>query len=302
MDLKLRIIIAFFSVIALFYICQFIISYMSKKEHFSSRYYDDVEKYEDAPTSAGASAGKSNISEKPNESADAKTDNYDLRIFLLKQIDTLNITDSTVKTDLMQKLFTDDSMKQLKPMSNEQRIQKVNDVFHEAHGSKIAQQTLEVDKDTESLHNQIKNSFNSEKEKLSLPEMKDYFDNDFKNRVDKASDKLDNVIDGLKDLKDILKGSDSRKKETYIPDLPIPPPAPSKPTSVTTSTANKVAPTIASTSPSVVTAPSPSAGIERYTERSIASLSPPILSQAAGFAAPSQLIEGFENIRSYALY
>ena len=46
MDLKLRIIIAFFSAIALFYICQFIISYMSKKEHFSSRYYDDVEKYE----------------------------------------------------------------------------------------------------------------------------------------------------------------------------------------------------------------------------------------------------------------
>jgi len=230
MDLKLRIIIAFFSVIALFYICQFIISYMSKKEHFSSRYYDDVEKYEDAPV-ADKSADKSKISDAPNESRDASnksdsTDNYDLRIFLLKQIDTLNITDSKVKASVMEKLFTPDSMKELKSMSNEQRIKKVNDVYHEVHNDKIIEKTIEVDKDTEALHNQIKNTFNANiSPEVALPQVKDYFDNDFKNRVDKASDKLDNVIDGLKDLKDILKGNDSTKKENYIPDLPAPPPA-----------------------------------------------------------------------------
>jgi hypothetical protein len=303
MDLKLRIIIAFFSAIALFYICQFIISYMSKKEHFSSRYYDDVEKYEDAP------AATSRISDEPNESsakADSKSDNYDLRIFLLQQIDTLNITDSKVKASLMEKLFTPDSMSQLKPMSNEQRIQKVNDVFHEVQGHKTAEKTVEVDTETDSLHNQIKNSFNTEKEKLELPQMKDYFENDFNNRINKASDKLDNVIEGLTDLKDILKGSNSKAKEQYIPDLPVPPAIKVEQKKTTgppvTSTTNAVASTVASTNSNTnVTAPT--AGIERYTDRSIASLSaPPILSQAAGLAAPSQLIEGFENIRSYALY
>lgn len=333
MDLKLRIIIAFFSVIALFYICQFIISFMSKKEHFSSRYYDDVEKYEDAPE-----ASKSKISDAPNESRDVgsksdSTDNYDLRIFLLQQIDTLNITDSKVKASLMEKLFTPESMKDLKPMSNEQRIKKVNDVFHEVHGDKIIEKTVEVDRDAEALHNQIKNNFIAEKEKLVVPEMKDYFDNDFKNRVNKASDKLDNVIDGLKDLKDILKGNDNIAKENYIPDLPVPPPATiatpkakytASPVKLdqqpqytaapvtsagTMSTKTPTAPTIASGAPPTVTAPSAdnTPAIERYTERYIgtsiaSSAGNPILSQAAGISAPSHFIEGFENIRAYAMY
>lgn len=330
MDLKLRIIIAFFSVIALFYICQFIISFMSKKEHFSSRYYDDVEKYEDAPAS-----GKSKISDAPNESRESgdkktdSTDNYDLRIFLLQQIDTLNITDSKIKASLMEKLFTPESMKELKPMSNEQRIKKVNDVFHEVHGDKIIEKTVEVDKDAEALHNQIKNNFIAEKEKLVVPEMKDYFDNDFKNRVNKASDKLDNVIDGLKDLKDILKGNDNIAKENYIPDLPVPPPATSAApkakytaapvtsagatSAPVMSTKTATAPTIASgashTESPTVTAPSAdnTPAIERYTERYIgksiaSSAGNPILSQAAGIAAPSHFIEGFENIRAYAMY
>lgn len=299
MDLKLRIIIAFFSAIALFYICQFIISYMSKKEHFSSRYYDDVEKYEDAPT------GRSDISdapkELPNESVDkvdTKTDNYDLRILLLKKIDKLNITDSKVKASLMEKLFTDESMKELKPLSNEQRTQKVNDAFQEVQKEKITEKTIEVDKDTEALHNQIKNGFNTEKEKLEMPEIKDYFNNDVNNRINKASDKLDNVIDGLKDLKDILKGTDSTSKEQYIPDLPSPPKA-----------TFKVADKVTAPAAPVTAQPAPPAApaIEKYTERDIgksiaSSAGNPILSQAAGFAAPSQLIEGFENIRAYAMY
>jgi hypothetical protein len=298
MDLKLRIIIAFFSAIALFYICQFIISYMNKKEHFSSRYYDDVEKYEDAPSNGG---GKTNISDAPKElpnepvdKADTKTDNYDLRILLLKKIDKLNITDSKVKASLMEKLFADESMKELKPLSNEQRTQKVNDAFQEVQAEKIAEKTIEVDKDTEALHNQIKNNFKTEKEKLEMPEIKDYFNNDVNNRINKASDKLDNVIDGLKDLKDILKGTDSTAKEQYIPDLPTPPKATFKADQQKVETP--------------VTAPTPTPPvIEKYTERDIgksiaSSAGNPILSQAAGFAAPSQLIEGFENIRSYAMY
>lgn len=315
MDLKLRIIIAFFSAIALFYICQFIISYMSKKEHFSSRYYDDVEKYEDAPAT-------SRISEEPNETTkadakpDAKSDNYDLRIFLLQQIDTLNITDSKVKASLMEKLFTPDSMSQLKPMSNEQRIQKVNDVFHEVEGNKIEEKSVKVDTESESLHNQIKNNFNAEKDKVEFPGIKDYFENDFNNRINKASDKLDNVIEGLTDLKDILKGSNSKQKEQYIPDLPVPKPikveqkmTSSAPTIASDNNTKVTAPTASAPTASAptVSAPTASAGIERYTERYIgnsiaSSAGNPILSQAAGLAAPSQLIEGFENIRSYALY
>jgi nucleoside-diphosphate kinase len=93
MDMRLRIIIIVFVVVVIFYFFQLILGYMNKKEHFTSHYFDDVEKYENAP----------NVSqEKPVES----TKPYELRIFLLDEIEKLNISDKSIKGNIMEKTFS----------------------------------------------------------------------------------------------------------------------------------------------------------------------------------------------------
>jgi hypothetical protein len=56
---------------------------------------------------------------------------------------------------------------------------------------------------------------------IPVPILKDYYENDYRNKSNKVLNKLDVAIDALKDMKDIMK--DSNFKEPYIADLPIPP-------------------------------------------------------------------------------
>jgi hypothetical protein len=56
---------------------------------------------------------------------------------------------------------------------------------------------------------------------VPVPLLKDYYENDYRNKNSKILNKLDTAIDALKDMKDIMK--DSNTKEPYIADLPIPP-------------------------------------------------------------------------------
>ncbi len=82
--MKTRIIIGVFVVVAVFYFAQLLVNFMSKKEHFSTSYFDDVERYEDAP---------------PPKTED---NSYKLRIFLLDEIDKLGESEKSVKGNIME--------------------------------------------------------------------------------------------------------------------------------------------------------------------------------------------------------
>jgi hypothetical protein len=103
MDMKLRIIIIVFTVIIVFYFFHFLFKIMQKKEHFSTNYYDQIEKYEDAP---------------PEKE-------YDKRIFLLNEIDKLEITDSKVKSNVMESVFSDGKLKDMTPSEQSAEIKAI---------------------------------------------------------------------------------------------------------------------------------------------------------------------------------
>lgn len=206
MDTKLKIIILVFTVIVVFYVFQFIFQMMQKKEHFSANYYDDVEGYEDAPNE--------------KEKFEAKDEEYDLRISLLNEIDKLEITDNKVKGSVMESVFSEVSMKKMKSMSLEKRKEEVRNIYQAAvnqAGPVIMQETpVVINKPT---NEQIKSMFENAPE---LPMMKDYFQNDARNKSMQAAEKLDAAIESLKEMKTILT-SGTNEKEPYIPDLPVPP-------------------------------------------------------------------------------
>ena len=215
--MRLKIIIIVFVIVVIFYIFQFVYGYMNKKEHFTSAYYDDAEHYEDSPN---------------------KTDQqpYELRIFILDEIDKLNITDKNLKGNVMESLFSESSMKELEGMTKEQRVQKIKNVSQSAaNNSKgVLQETSivkpivvapiktvtpvkaeftepEIDKN---LDHHLKDMFNTSS--VKLPGIKDYYDN----KENLINDKLTTAINALSELKNSISNN---KKEQYIPELPKPP-------------------------------------------------------------------------------
>ena len=195
--MRMRIIIVVFTVILVFYLFQFVFNMLKKKEHFSTKYYDDVEEYQDAPKST--------------------EDEYDMRISLLNEIDKLEIADSKLKGSIMESVFSDVTMKKLKDLSKEARTQEVKNIYQAAlNQGRVAQEAPVVVKP--SVSTTVKSMFENGPD---LPDVKDYYENDSRNKANKALEKLDNAIDALKDMKDILK--DRAEKEPYIPDVPVPP-------------------------------------------------------------------------------
>jgi hypothetical protein len=251
MDMRLKVIITVFAIVGVFYFFQFIFQYMNKKkEHFTSSYYDDVERYEDAPVknnfalpslpspSATSSLSKppasdtssaentshvpvitqtSPLSVAPAVNGEMSTEkekeakSYELRILLLEEIDKLQITDKTIKGNVMESLFSEISMKELQTMSKEQRVQKVKDIYAGA-SSRTAAPTVEV---KPSIHDNIKSYFTVDN--LTMPKSPESAKtNDV--IIKKASEKIDLVIDNLKDMKNILNGKEEYS-ESY-PDKP----------------------------------------------------------------------------------
>lgn len=203
MDMRLKIICAVFAVIVIFYLIQMVTGFMNKKEHFSGSYYDDVERYEDAPPT------------KP----------YELRIFILDEIEKLNINDKNLKGNVMETLFSETVMNDLKMMSKEQRIERVKTAHKDAHKPAVSAESV-VPTPPKTTPEIPKSAYQEPEDDLPLhlPEIKDYYQNDQRHKIKKVSDKLEGVIKGLQDMKGIIDGSDV--KETYIQDVPIPPPAP----------------------------------------------------------------------------
>lgn len=241
MDARMKIIIAVFLLVIVFYFLQFMLEFVKKKEHFTSSYFDDAENYEDkrrvehfaedAPKAPAASAPKP-----PEPSENNKP--YELRIFILDEIEKLNISDKTIKGNVMETLFSETTMKELEGMTKDQRIAKVKAVYDSSKKTeapaapakqsydnmpttgqgKVAQESAPKDHFIEeSIKSYFSNTVEEPKEPVQSPAKKEKFDDSgFHTKVQKASEKLDVVIDNLKEMKGLLSG-----KESYVgPDPP----------------------------------------------------------------------------------
>jgi hypothetical protein len=186
---------------------------MKKRESFSNQYYEDVEHYEE-PT-------KKSVSATPNVSAAPVTpvisDKQKLRLFLLDQIQ--DVQDKTLKSELLDNLFSDSVMSKLATMSSAEQKTYVQTAITSMESIKNAKEETPV----------VKAEPVPEK-KHFVPDIKDYFDNNSSNLVNQISSKLDGVLSnidnmksGISDIKTLF--VNKGPKEPYIPSLPILPQA-----------------------------------------------------------------------------
>ena len=223
MDTKIKVIIIVFAIVIVFYVVQFLSGYMKKKEHFTSSYYDDVEHYDNPPA---ATTG---------EQA------YDLRLLILDEIDKLNITDKVIKGKIMETLFSDVSMNQLKGMTSDQKITYIKNVYQSA-ANIVSQEvlpaasvvtttpvvatpkaTFENSPDAEftvkpQLKDHVKALF--ENSPVALPGMEDYFKNSYIQKEQQIKDKMSQVMGTLADMKELMANPEVK---VNIPELPKPP-------------------------------------------------------------------------------
>jgi hypothetical protein len=119
MDTKLKIILVIFVVLILFYLCYFMFNYyetktangsvnQKTKEAFTMEDDDDdVEHYEEPPK-------------------EKSTSEYDQRVFILDEIEKLNIDDKEIKGKLMENLFSETTLKKLETMSSKDKRDFIN--------------------------------------------------------------------------------------------------------------------------------------------------------------------------------
>lgn len=232
----MKIIIAVFLLVIVFYFLQFMLEFLKKKEHFSSSYFDDAdddreEHFVDAkPVDAKPVKQEAVVKQeaKPPQPSDSKP--YELRIFILDEIEKLNITDKTVKGNVMEALFSETAMKELEGMSKDERAAKVKSIYESAKKAEApAKQGYDniptsgsgtVKQETGKLiEEKIKSYFSNEVDMDEDAPKKERFDDNLQTKVKQASDKLDVVIDNLKEMKGILAGG---TKEKYQPEMPVP--------------------------------------------------------------------------------
>ncbi len=115
MDMKLKIIILVFIIIALLYAVYFIVNQLNenskKKETFIID--DDVEHYEDPVVKTPP--------EKKTVKTEAESDKYDTRVLILNDIEKMDITDKEIKGKWMEYLFTSDVINKISSMANTER-------------------------------------------------------------------------------------------------------------------------------------------------------------------------------------
>ena len=227
MDMKLKIIFAVFVIVVVLYFMQFMIDFMKKKAHLSNRYFDDVEHYEDAPETTKASP--------------SAMEPYKIRLFLLEEIDKLKIEDKNVKGAVMECLFSETTMKEFDKLpDNKDSRDKMAAKVKECQASILnttASTPAEAPKapaaePPKSPAAEPPKAPAAEPQKAPAAEpakapvteaVKAFFanpegNNELKAKVNKASEKLDAVIDNLQDMKRLL--SDGNEKEEYVPPYP----------------------------------------------------------------------------------
>lgn len=146
MDMKFKIIILVFIVIALLYAVHFIVTQLNnnnaKKETFIID--DDVEHYEDPVKPESQVKPKSETrSEKTNEK-------YNTRVLILDDIEKMDISDKEIKGKLMEYLFSPESVSKIDSMSNTERnifVQSKYDLLKTGAKLDVSSETTEKKKD-----------------------------------------------------------------------------------------------------------------------------------------------------------
>lgn len=250
MDARMKIIIAVFLLAIVFYFLQFMLEFIKKKEHFTSSYFDDVEE-----SSSERSRLREHFEDAKAAPKEAPADNkpYELRIFILDEIEKLNIADKTIKGNVMEALFSETAMKELEGMTKDQRVAKVKSVYDGAKGAapaapakapaaQVAPKQSYTDAPSKPddsgkfIEEKIKAYFSnevkidsepneqSEQSEQSEPSKESFDDSVLQARVQKAAEKLDVVIHNLKEMKGFLSTKEGYNQpaqtNTRLPELP----------------------------------------------------------------------------------
>ena len=199
MDTKLKIILVIFVVLILFYLCYFIFNYYESKtinsvkktkEAFTLEDDDDVEHYEE-PQATTTTKEKSSASE------------YDQRVFILDEIEKLNIDDKEIKGKLMESLFSEASLKKLETMSSKDK----RDFIKKEHDTLTAVDTTTAAEATP-----------APKEKSTFKDIKN-----IAAKAKEAIDELTSVQKHIGEIKNILEN----QKSTFVNEVPAEPVLPS---------------------------------------------------------------------------
>jgi hypothetical protein len=126
---------------------------VNKKKEAFTLFDDDVEHYEEPK----ASNKKSSIT----TSEETK---YDLRVLILDDIEKLKINDKDTKGKLMEIMFNEDALKKTASMSNNQRIDFINEKYKSINSS--------VDKSSFANDENKSKENSKENEESSVPEKK----------------------------------------------------------------------------------------------------------------------------------
>lgn len=146
MDMKFKIIILVFVVIALLYAVHFMLTQLNAKTTKTETFIidDDVEHYED-PVKTDAP-----VKPKPETRSDKTQEKYNTRVLILDDIEKMDITDKEIKGKLMEYLFTPESVSKIDSMSNTERsifIQSKYDLLKTGAKLDVPSETTEKKKD-----------------------------------------------------------------------------------------------------------------------------------------------------------
>ncbi len=127
MDMKFKIIILVFVVIALIYAVHFVITQVNTKKKTEKFIVpdddDDVEKYED-PVAKVDTYSESKNDSKTDSKSESKSDvekKYDTRVLILNDIEKLDINDKNIKGKLMEYLFSSETISKISSLSDNER-------------------------------------------------------------------------------------------------------------------------------------------------------------------------------------
>lgn len=155
MDTKYKIIIVVFILIALLYAGHFIIDYMNsnKKKEAFTLFDDDVEHYEEPKQTKKNTSEENKKSKNETTSEESK---YDLRVLILDDIETLQITDKDQRGKLMEIMFNENTLKKVSTLSDKQRLKFIEGKYNSL-GITTTLSEAEITNEDSQLNRSVKN-------------------------------------------------------------------------------------------------------------------------------------------------
>lgn len=242
MDLKFKIIIMLFIVIAFLYTIYYIVSGITpKKETFLDiGKNDDIENYQDpvntplkieppkiippkqeikVPTPPPKPEIRVPVPppklvnpEKINESS-TESNKRDLRILILDDIEKLAIHDKNVKGQLMESLFSDEKLQILTSMKEEERFNYIKKEYNKIKNNTVSSEVQKTEDENDNQKNEFEN------------------DTNISQKTEEIINQLQIALDGIKSIKQsaYTKMTKTEPKSTYKDEVPTAPKEPTIP-------------------------------------------------------------------------